>query len=378
MPETHAARRDRLREALVELPAPGPAPGPASQPIVQPAEAALITSLVNVRYLTGFTASNAALLVTADSAVLATDGRYVAQAGLSAPDVELLVDRDCAAALVARAAKDRVRRLAFEEHQVTVETHAKLADLAGRCELVPLLHAVEKLRQVKDEEEIACIREACAISDRALGEMLESILLGRAERHIAQELERRMMDHGAEAIGFDTIVASGPNSAIPHHRPGDRRIDEGDFLKIDFGAVYQGYHADMTRTFVVGVEPADWQIEIYDLVFAAQKAGREALAPGVDCRDVDAAARSVIAAAGYGEHFPHGLGHGVGLQVHEQPLLGYGKEGRLTARTPVTVEPGIYLPGRGGVRIEDTLVVRDVSDGGPELLTITTKELLVL
>jgi Xaa-Pro aminopeptidase len=187
-----------------------------------------------------------------------------------------------------------------------------------------------------------------------------------------------MMDHGAEGVAFDTIVASGPNSAVPHHHPGDRRIEEGDFLKVDFGAVYRGYHADMTRTFVVGVEPADWQIEIYDLVFAAQKAGRQALVPGVDCRDVDAAARSVISAAGYADYFPHGLGHGVGLEVHEDPTIGYRREGKLAARMPVTVEPGVYLPDRGGVRIEDTLVVRDAEDGGPELLTITTKELLVL
>ncbi len=191
-----------------------------------------MTSLVNVRYLTGFTGSNAALLVTPEGVLLATDGRYTTQAAAQAPDVELVTDRECALALGARAAKDGIRRLAFEEHQVTVETHGRLADVAGKTELVPLGHAVERLRQVKDEEEIACIREACAISDRALGEMLESILLGRAERHIAQELERRMMDHGAEAIGFDTIVASGPNSAVPHHRPGDRRVDEGDFLKI--------------------------------------------------------------------------------------------------------------------------------------------------
>jgi Xaa-Pro aminopeptidase len=366
MPDTHVARRDRLRARLTERPAE------------YATDAALITSPVNVRYLTGFTGSSAALLLTRGDAILATDGRYATQAEAQAPDVERLIDRECGLALAARAAKEKVRRLAFEEHQVTVEMHGRLTNAAGGTELVPLGHAVEQLRQVKDEEEISCIREACAISDRALSEMLESILLGRAERHIAQELERRMMDHGAEGIGFDTIVASGPNSAIPHHRPGDRRVDEGDFLKIDFGAVYRGYHADMTRTFVIGTEPAQWQIEVYDLVFAAQKAGRQALAPGADYRDVDAAARSVITQAGYGENFPHGLGHGVGLQVHEDPILGYGREGKLAARTPVTIEPGIYLPGRGGVRIEDTLVVRDADDGGPELLTITTKELLVL
>jgi Xaa-Pro aminopeptidase len=203
--------------------------------------------------------------------------------------------------------------------------------------------AVEDLRQVKDEAEIDCLREACAIGDRALAEVVEGLVMGRTERHLALELERRMIDHGAEAVAFPTIVATGPHSAIPHHQPTDRRIAAGDLLKIDFGARVQGYHADMTRTFVVGTEPADWQIQLYD-----------------------------------GQHFPHGVGHGVGLEIHEAPLLGYAATGRLSAGTPVTVEPGVYLSGRGGVRIEDTLVVRDDPDGGPELLTLTTKELLVL
>ena len=188
-----------------------------------------------------------------------------------------------------------------------------------------------------------------------------------------------MTDHGADARAFDTIVASGPNSAIPHHQPGERRVGEGEFLKIDFGALFKGYHSDMTRTFVVGrgagrsgrSRCTTWSSQ-------AQKAGRQALAPGVAAAAVDDAARGVIEAAGYGEYFGHGLGHGVGLEIHEDPILGHGLPGTLDDRTPVTVEPGVYLPGRGGVRIEDTLVVRPVPDGGPELLTITTKELLVL
>ncbi len=184
-----------------------------------------------------------------------------------------------------------------------------------------------------------------------------------------------MYDGGADAIAFETIVASGPHSAVPHHRPTDRVVERGDFLKIDFGAAYRGYHADCTRTCVVGAEPADWQREIYDIVAAAQRAGCEALLPGAERIGVDKASRAVIDEAGYKEQFGHGTGHGVGLEVHEAPTLGYSATGTLAGRMTVTVEPGIYLPGRGGVRIEDTLVVRA---DGPELLTPLTKELLVL
>jgi Xaa-Pro aminopeptidase len=362
MPDTYEARRHRLRERIAG----------------RDLDAALVTRVVNVRYLTGFTGSNAALLVTGDGAVLATDGRYATQAVAEAPDVERVIDRRCAPALTERAVAQGVRRLGFESHDVSVDLHRELRRLAGKAKLASLQRAVEALREVKDEGEIACLREACAIGDRALAEVIEGLITGRTERHVAQELERRMIDHGAEAVAFPSIVAAGPHSAIPHHQPTDRRIAPGDFLKIDFGARYQGYHADMTRTFVVGADPARWQIELYDLVFAAQKAGREALLPGADVRDVDQAARSVIEAAGHGTRFPHGLGHGVGLEIHEAPLVGHAAAARLSVRTPVTVEPGVYLPGRGGVRIEDTLVVREDADGGPELLTLTTKELLVL
>jgi len=372
MPEAHAQRRDRLRSHLIGA----------------GFDAALITNLVNVRYLTGFTGSNAALLVGASAdaadggAVLCTDGRYTTQAGEESPDVEILIDRACARALTGRAAAAGAARLAIEEQNVTVELYralgTALTEAAPAAELVGLGRVVEDLRRIKDSEEIAALRIACEIGDRALGEMIESILVGRTERHIAMELERRMADHGADAVAFPTIVATGTNSAIPHHDPGDRRVEDGDFLKIDFGARYRGYHADMTRTFVIGTEPAQWQQEIYNVVFAAQKAGREALAPGVELAAVDKAARDVIEQAGYLEFFTHGLGHGVGLEIHEDPRLGPTATGKLDACMPVTVEPGIYLPGRGGVRIEDTLVVRPLEDGGPELLTITTKELLVL
>jgi Xaa-Pro aminopeptidase len=307
--------------------------------------------------------------------VLATDGRYITQAEQQAPDLERVIDRQSAQALVERSRKDGVDQLAFEAHDVTVDLHETLRSTGDGVELVPSGQLVEQLRSVKDDDEIALLRQACAIGDRALTELFAAIGPGRTEREIGRDLENRMLDHGATGIAFETIVATGPNSAVPHHRPTDRVVVAGDLLKIDFGALYEGYHADCTRTVVVGGEPADWQREIHDLVRAAQRAGRHALAPGVEVRKVDAAARDVIAEAGYGEAFSHGLGHGVGLEVHEAPLMNAESDARLADRTPVTVEPGVYLSGRGGVRIEDTLVVRD---GGPELLTTTPKDLLVL
>ena len=359
MPATHDARRQRLREVTRGT----------------GAEAALVTSLVNVRYLTGFTGSNGALLVTDSSAVLATDGRYTTQAGTQCPDVGLVVDRESAAALVARAGREGVRRLAFEAHHVTVEAHAGLSALDGAPGLVPLGRAVESLRAVKDDDELALLREACAIGDRALLETLDRVAPGQTEREVARRLEAAMVELGADGVAFETIVATGPHSAVPHHRPTDREIERGDLLKVDFGARYRGYHADCTRTVVVGREPEGWQAEIYDVVRRAQAAGREALHPGADVREVDSAARSVVVSAGHGARFTHGLGHGVGLEIHEAPLLGPTATGRLADRTPVTVEPGVYLPGRGGVRIEDTLIV---GDGAPDLLTTTPKDLRVL
>jgi Xaa-Pro aminopeptidase len=181
-----------------------------------------------------------------------------------------------------------------------------------------------------------------------------------------------MVGLGAEAPAFASIVAGGPHSAVPHHSPTDRPLERGDLLKIDFGARYEGYHADMTRAYVVGAPPTGWQQEIHDLVAAAQRVGREALVVGAAAVDVDAAARAVVVDAGYGDQFPHGLGHGVGLEIHEAPLLGPTSSATLAEGTPLTVEPGVYLPGRGGVRIEDTLVVRAT---GAELLTEAPREL---
>jgi Xaa-Pro aminopeptidase len=363
---TISQRRDRLRERLAaaEL------------------DALLVSDLVNVRYLSGFTGSNAALLIRTDNEtpVLATDGRYRTQAAQQSPDAEIVIERACGPHLAGRAAAEGVRRLGFESHVVTVDGFAMLTKAAGVwTEMVRAGRTVEALREVKDAGEVALLRLACETADAALADLVErgGLRPGRTEKEVSRELESLMLDHGADGVSFETIVAAGPNSAIPHHRPTDAVLAAGDFVKIDFGALVCGYHSDMTRTFVLS-PAAQWQLDIYELVATAQRAGREALAPGVSLKDVDAVSRQVIADAGYADNFGHGLGHGVGLQIHEAPGLSASAVGTLLAGSTVTVEPGVYLPDHGGVRIEDTLVVGSDNLEAPDLLTRFPKELAIL
>jgi Xaa-Pro aminopeptidase len=363
---TISQRRDRLRQLLVDA----------------DLDAIVVSDLINVRYLSGFTGSNAALLIRAEdpTPVLATDGRYRTQAAQQAPDAELVIERACGPHLVARAAADGVSRLGFESHVVTVDAFSGLTKAAGEMtELVRASGTVEALREVKDAGEVALLRLACEAADAALHDLVErgGLRPGRTEKEVGRELEALMLDHGADGVSFETIVAAGPNSAIPHHRPTDAVLSAGDFVKIDFGALVCGYHSDMTRTFVLS-PAAQWQFDIYELVAAAQRAGREALAPGAALKDVDAASRQIIADAGYAENFGHGLGHGVGLQIHEAPGISASSAGTLLVGSAVTVEPGVYLPDRGGVRIEDTLVVGSDSHQTPDLLTQFPKELAIL
>jgi Xaa-Pro aminopeptidase len=360
MPDIHQARRGRAQQKIAEA----------------GADAALITSGRNVRYFTGLASSNAALLLPSHGVpVLATDSRYALKAKRDCPDVELIIERFIESQLATELGSRGFRTVAYEAHEMTVERHAELAAKASEVTLVPLGRVAEELRMVKDPEELELLGTACRISGQALADVLPLIRPGLSERALAAALDRRMVDLGAEHPAFDTIVASGPNGAIPHHSPTDRPLRRGDLITMDFGALFGGYHADMTRTVALG-EPAGWQREIYELVAAAQRAGIEALRPGAEVSDVDAAARDLIRDAGHGEHFQHGLGHGVWLEVHEAPTIGYGRTGKLDTRVPVTVEPGIYLPGKGGVRIEDVLVVG--ADGAPAFLTTTSRELLVL
>ncbi|MFG2560424.1 aminopeptidase P family protein [Streptomyces sp. NPDC048496] len=369
MSEVYAVRRGLLRDRCAAV-------GSA---------AALVSRPANVRYLAGGAPPGAVLLLGPDEDVL-----LCPRAPTGEPDHEHTDDQlrlalsppsggdDPAVAAAGLAATSGAESLAVEEHDLTVSRHRAMGSVAPRLRLTDLGATVEQLRLVKDEEEIACLRIAAEITDQALGELLESILVGRTERHLALELERRLVDHGADGPAFATSVATGPNSGQGRHRPSDRRVEEGDFLSVCLGANYRGYRCEIGRTFVIGTAPAAWQIDLYDLVFAAQRAGREALVPGTAYRDVDRAARYLLDSAGHGEGLAPWTGHGVGLEIDEDPQLTPAAMGKLDACVPVTVEPGVHLPGRGGVRIDDTLVVRPEADGGPELLTITTKELLAL
>lgn len=368
MSEVYAARRARLRDCCN-------AGGSA---------AALVSRPANVRYLAGAAPEGAVLLLGPAEDLLVCAGPPEERFPEARPDESLRRHvvpggaGDPAVAATALAAGQGADALAVEEHHLTVARHRALASAAPGLRLADVGGAVEQLRVIKDEEEISCLRIGAEITDQALGELLESILVGRTERHLALELERRLVDHGADGPAFPTSVATGPHAGRRGHRPTDRRVEEGDFLSVCLGAAYRGYRCEIGRTFVIGTAPAAWQIELYDLVFAAQRAGREALVPGAACRDVDHAARQVLDSAGYGQALPELTGHGVGLEIDEDPQLGPAAMGKLDACVPVTVEPGVHLPGRGGVRIDDTLVVRPEADGGPELLTITTKELLAL
>jgi Xaa-Pro aminopeptidase len=368
MSEVYATRRARLRDR---------AQAGGSQ-------SALVTNPANVRYLAGPAPQGTVLLLGKREDLLVSTVPLDERPTEGRPDETLRIhtlpgpDGDPAVAAADLAAAHGAESMAVEEHHLTVSRHRALRSVAPTLRLTDIGGAVEQLRVVKDEEEISCLRIAAEIADQALGELLESIHVGRTERHLALELERRLVDHGAEGPAFATSVATGPHSGRRGHRPTDRRVEEGDFLSVCLGATYRGYRCEIGRTFVIGTSPADWQIELYDLVFAAQRAARESLSPGAAYRDVDRAARQVLDSAGYSEGIAALTGHGVGLEIDEEPQLAPAAMGKLDACVPVTVEPGVHLPGRGGVRIDDTLVVRPEADGGPELLTITTKELLAL
>jgi Xaa-Pro aminopeptidase len=339
-------------------------------------DALLVTNLTNIRYLTGFTGSAALLLVTPRGLVFVTDGRYrdqaagqLAGAGVTAA-VEIGRTSDERRAILTGAAAG-VPRLGLEADAVTWAQQRRYASewFAG-AELVATEGLVEDLRLVKDAGEVARIAAACALADAALAAVRHRLGEGATEAEVALELEWQMRRLGAEGPSFDTIVASGPNGAMPHHRAGDRRITDGDLVVIDFGALVDGYHSDMTRTFMVG-EPSGTQRRMYDAVHAAQSAGVAAVRSGVEARGVDEACRAVLRDAGWEEAFLHGTGHGVGLDIHEAPRVSATAAGSLADGHVVTVEPGVYLPEHGGVRIEDTVVV---TAGGCRTLTLAPKE----
>lgn len=340
-----AGRIGRLRQGLAELGLGG----------------LLVCDLANVRYLTGFTGSNALLLVGVDRAVFLTDGRYEQQAADElAADVafDLVVSRNGVLSVAAeRAARDLAgATIGFEAPHLTYSQWQKLNDATSSVGWEAVAGVVEALRAVKDAEEIAALERAAEIAAQALSDTLSLVKPGASEAEIAAELEYRMLARGAERPAFETIVASGERTALPHAATGTRRVQEGDLLLCDFGARWRGYRSDLTRTFVIGA-PTSTQSQRYELVLAAQRASIERLRPGVLGSEVDAAARQVFASAGVESHFTHSTGHGLGLEVHEEPRLGKKSEGRIESNMVVTVEPGLYFPGWGGIRIEDDFVI---------------------
>lgn len=352
----HALRRKRLTDAMADA----------------SADAMLVTRLPNVRYLSGYTGSNGQLLLSNGDARFFTDSRYEEQSKKEVPDLErILYAGEFVPAL--RDALSGVRRLAFESSGVTFKTYQQLCELDG-VELVPLDDAVERLRWSKDDEEISFIERAQRITDEAFDSVLERLTEGVAEQEVAFDLETAMRRGGAERVAFDAIVAFGENAAEPHHRPSSRTLRRGDVVKLDFGCVVDGYHSDMTRTIAYG-EPDSKLKEIHALVLEAHRAGRQAVRAGIEGGTVDAAARAVIVDAGFGEQFGHGLGHGVGLEIHEGPTLRREGTDVLPERAVVTVEPGVYVPELGGVRIEDMVIVGEES---ARPMPTTTQEFLIL
>ena len=331
-------------------------------------EPLLVSDPTNLSYLTGFASSNAVLLVEPDRVRLFADFRY-AEAGRAVPGVEFL---QTPRALYPELPRHLSGRIGFEAESLTYARWRTLAD--GGLDLVPRTGLVESLRAVKDEGELEAIRRAAAITDEVFERLAGERFTGRSEAELAWWIERLFRELGADGLSFDVTVATGPNGSRPHAEPGERTVEPGHAIVVDAGCVVDGYCSDCTRTFAAGELPDELRRR-YDVCLEAEVAALEVVRPGVTGRDADAAARDRIAEAGFGEEFGHGLGHGVGLAVHEAPSLRRESSDTLAAGNVVTVEPGIYLPGVGGVRIEDLVVV---TDDGPELLSRFTKELVTV
>jgi len=339
------------------------------------AEALLISDLTNIRWLTGFTGSNGWVVLGPDQLTLVTDGRYGEQAAqqMAAAGVvgQVLVGATGAATQAhLMATTQQYRTTAFEAAHVSYQQHASWS-AAFESALTPTSGLVEAERRTKDDAEIEAMATACRIADQALAEVAPMLGDGLTEAQVRNQLESRMREMGAIGPSYETIVASGPvNAAMPHHRPTDTLIEPGHTVIIDVGALVDGYHSDMTRSFVVGT-PSALQQELYELVLAAQVAGVAAVAPGLTTKELDAVCRDTIADAGYGDWFTHGTGHGVGLLIHEDPFVNRAGEATLQVGDVVTVEPGVYREGFGGIRVEDLVVV---TSAGCRVLTSSPKD----
>jgi Xaa-Pro aminopeptidase len=338
-------------------------------------EAILVSRVQDVSYLSGFTGDDSMLLLVPDGGVLLTDARYDEQARQECPQLEIVSRKGAMSDAVAEAVSQRkIRKLAFQEQVVSVALHAALASKLGNCKLLAVSEVVTHVRQQKDQEEVRCIRRSASIAQKAFGELIKpgrKAFIGRSECEVAAELEYLMRKHGAQGPSFETIVAAGPHGSKPHHRPGQTRIRPDQAVLIDWGALADGYCSDLTRVVFTGRIPPKIA-EIYEVVLEAQQAAIGAIRSGRGVHTIDAAARDALTEAGYGDQFVHGLGHGIGREIHEAPALSPRGRVRLRKGMVVTVEPGVYLPGVGGVRIEDDVLVQTQ---GQEVLTSLPKTL---
>ncbi|MEG6522567.1 M24 family metallopeptidase [Desulfotomaculum sp. 1211_IL3151] len=334
-----------------------------------------ITKPENRYYLSGFTGTTGVLLIGQATADFFTDFRYIEQVKIQSPHFNVVkVEQISPFGLLSERLRNyKGEKLAFEAEDLSYKKYQELKHHLSDIELVPCEGLVEELRLIKDETEIKVIRQAMEIGDKAFSHILQYIRPGISELALTLELEFFMRQLGASGTAFDTIMASGPRSALPHGVASQRQLQMGDFLTMDFGALYQGYNSDMTRTVVLG-QPDSKQLEIYHIVLEAQMAGLAAVKAGIPAKEVDAAARKVITSHGYGEFFGHGTGHGVGIAIHENPRLNTKDETMLQPGMVVTIEPGIYLPQWGGVRIEDSVLV---TENGCEILTSSPKNELI-
>lgn len=343
----------------------------------QEAQAALVVSEENRRYFTGFSSSAGVLIVSRAGSIFLTDSRYIEAARRAVTGCEVEELTKLSAQLPALLKANGVKRLMLEAGRVTLSQAARYQAMLPDVELDTgdgLDQSIDALRMVKQEAEKRLVIRAQRIAERAFEHILTVIRPGVTEREIALELDHYMRANGAEALSFETIAVCGVNSSMPHGVPSDDRIQAGDFVTMDYGAVVGGYHSDMTRTVAVG-EVSDAQKQVYDIVLRAQRAALDAIRPGTACADADRAARGLITREGYGDDYRHGTGHGVGIEIHEQPVLSPASGQTLAPGHIVTVEPGVYLPGRFGVRIEDMAYV---TAQGHENLTQAPKELIVL
>jgi Xaa-Pro aminopeptidase len=354
----HETRRDKVRKALRKL----------------GVEALLVTDFTNVTYLTGFTGDDSYLLVRGDGDVILSDPRYTTQLGEEAPGVDLCIRKPgipILQAVIKVLRQAEISRLGIEADSMTVGLEDKISDKLPHMAIVPISGLVEKYRQIKDKEEIELTRRSVWQAEKAFGVIRASLRPEMTEKQIAADLEYQCRLFGAKAAGFPSIVGVGPRAALPHAVPGNTRVEEGDFLLIDWGASEGLYRSDLTRMIVTGRIAPKFET-IYEIVLEAQTKAIEAIRPGAVCQDIDAVARRVIAKAGYGKRFGHGLGHSMGLLIHENPRFAVKNQTVLKPGMIMTVEPGIYIPGWGGIRIEDDVLV---TRSGHEVLTSVPRQL---